>query len=265
MKKSLITLAVLCSMAISSLTYAQDASPHKLSLGLITCHKEYKEHHPSPDSEYLSGMFSGLTGGYDYINADDIYGGVSFRAVKGNNARSGFVTGTGAYADSPTSTLYDIEGRLGYTVRCMFKDSRLVTPYLGCGYYRWAVKGDKDQDPNGKDIISWVYASAGIRIDNLYAINDTTTLGANVALKYMLNGKLNDKENSLKYDLGKRIHFDVEAPITVKIDNDTIEGISYTPFYEYKRTGDSNIVAGGQQMAFADHAVGIKIMVLLSL
>jgi hypothetical protein len=215
-------------------------------IGLTYYHFDYKEKLDPPKKSTENGWLPGIYLSTEYKKKSDVYAKLFLSYATGELEYDGSTqTGTPLKFSELTHEFYKVEGNVGYSIEIR-KDFSLI-PYIGYGFRNWK-RGDTTVVQGAwwiKEKYNWHYIPLGLKCD--YTINERWEMQGNLAAHYMFYGRMklyysevDPGYGNYEFDLGNRVGWYVEAPITYKINKDW--SIVTSPWYEYSAIGQSNTV-----------------------
>jgi hypothetical protein len=256
--KKLILIAVLMIISIPTFSQAASTAGSSLQLGVGYRYFDYKEDLPAALRSTESGWLPDVNLSYTYKKKSNFYARIYGDYASADITFDGTTMGGTpiSFSDSHQK-FFKFEADFGYAVGVA--DNFLLIPYIGYGYRYWE-RGQARKTATYttfEEDYSWSYIPIGLKAD--YDINERWNIGGTIAINIMFNGKMKAYPskviagvNDPEFDLGNKIGFYVDLPITYKLtSNWSIVG---TPWYEYSEIGQSNnvnITYGGTVVGYA--------------
>jgi hypothetical protein len=217
----------------------------RFTFGPILSYRSYSEDLIAPHKSDEFGPFIGVNLGVEKFKKNNVYWGLEGRYSIGRVTYDGATTNldtnfTSPYQDTSLSNILNIEGRLGYTLRV---DKKLMyTPFIGLGYHSW-YRGEVEHVSNDySEVYRWNYVALGVKANQL--LSESLELGLNLKAMLMFNAEMELSLVPVPFYLGKKVHFEIEVPITYHLDvafnEPNFYTIQITPFYRNQNIGESD-------------------------
>lgn len=147
------------------------------------------------------------------------------------------VTGGGAFSKAVLAD-YSLEGRLGYSIQPMLRDTLFFTPYVGLGYYQSKYRFVEPSVP----VLDYYYKNPYLSTGFLFSrfLKPWVSLGLNFCIQFAFDGKrgLKIAGNYSKTPVDNEMQYIAELPFTYQVSKkEKGFGIQLVPFFEYRHYG----------------------------
>ena len=247
LKNLFSVLLLTITLSTSSNLQAAEKEHRRFTFGPVIAYRSYSEELIAPHKSDEYGPFAGFNMSFEQFKPDDLYWAVEGSYTHGwvtyDGASTNYTTNvTTPYTGDSNSDIFNFEGRVGYTLSV--SPTLTYTPFIGLGYHSW-YRGEIEQAVNDySETYSWNYFALGLKAES--NISDELIVGVNVKIMQMISGEMEASNIDGIFELGNRVHYELEVPVTFHLDNmpqdSVLSTIRVTPFYKNQNIGESNSV-----------------------
>lgn len=245
LKRSMLTIITILLCVPSHTSFAEQSSKdiQTLEIAFKDYHVRYQENAP----DYEDGWLKGLRFSYKNQNATtQSYWRVLYEKTNHENNYIGALQDNEGNNLGPyNTTTKNIKTTSEIIFANPVSDSNHEYAYTGIGFHSWdrTILGSASENvATCLEKYSWGYIPVGYRSE--YKINDKWDGAIDIAIRFMFNGKMKSPNPSnidpFQVNLGNKPGFKVEIPYTYKMDSQW--SLTLTPWYEYWKIGQSNLV-----------------------
>lgn len=210
----------------------------KLYIGPDLFYRYYNELIEGGGKSTEMGWIPGFQAGWDFYRGWVPYVGADIRFAEGRTRFDGTVVNVFQRTFAPfqshtDNTLFNVEGRLGYTLK--WKSVRL-SPFFGMGYQRW-MREAVDRTSGYDELYTWGYLAEGIRLNWDYC--KWGAVGLNLKMMQMKMSEIQIRGAyswPIVLNLGNKWQAEAEIPLSW---NPLPYGISLVSYFRYLPIGKS--------------------------